>query len=313
MAIHHSNDGALGQPLCADCYDYRGAVLFNWWAPELWRRFTINLRRSLAALLEYRETELVQRVRVSFAKVAEFQRRGLVHFHAIIRLDGPGPGWVAPLVDVSLARLQDAVRDAIDRTRLVVGASHREALALRWGGENDVKPIGAGADLSENQLTPETVAAYVSKYAIKGSEDFGIGGRPLAGDEARRRGLSEHVARMIDTADELARSVQGLQRLTRWTHMLGFRGHFASKSRRFSVTLGSLRRARASYRRCQDLELRGVVREACHDDDDEETTLLVGEWRFVGVGYTTKGDAALAAASAAYAREWREAMGARRT
>jgi hypothetical protein len=28
-------------------------------------------------------------VRVQFAKVAEFQRRGIVHFHALIRLDGP--------------------------------------------------------------------------------------------------------------------------------------------------------------------------------------------------------------------------------
>ena len=26
--------------------------------------------------------------RVQFAKVAEFQRRGIIHFHALIRLDG---------------------------------------------------------------------------------------------------------------------------------------------------------------------------------------------------------------------------------
>ena len=30
--------------VCADCYDYTGAVLFNASAPELWRRFTIDLR-----------------------------------------------------------------------------------------------------------------------------------------------------------------------------------------------------------------------------------------------------------------------------
>uniref|UniRef100_UPI00313E8928 replication initiator n=1 Tax=Streptomyces sp. AC1-42W TaxID=2218666 RepID=UPI00313E8928 len=28
-------------------------------------------------------------LRVSFAKVAEYQKRGLVHFHAVIRFDGP--------------------------------------------------------------------------------------------------------------------------------------------------------------------------------------------------------------------------------
>jgi hypothetical protein len=38
----------LGTPLCPDCYDYRGAVRFNWHAPELWRRFVIALRRDLA-------------------------------------------------------------------------------------------------------------------------------------------------------------------------------------------------------------------------------------------------------------------------
>ncbi|MEV6785654.1 replication initiator, partial [Streptomyces sp. NPDC051098] len=41
-------------------------------------------------------------LRVSFAKVAEYQQRGLVHFHAVVRFDGPvadaGPatGWVRP-------------------------------------------------------------------------------------------------------------------------------------------------------------------------------------------------------------------------
>ena len=112
---------------------------------------------------------------------------------------------------------------------------------------------------------------------------------------------------MIDTASQLA-TIQGFERLTRWTHMLGFRGHFASKSRRYSVTLGSLRRTRADYRRRQDLERRGI-REVGGDQGGDDTTLLVGEWRLVGVGYTTNGDAALAAASASYARDWREAMG----
>jgi hypothetical protein len=51
------------------------------------------------------------------------------------------------------------------------------------------------------------------------------------------------------------------------------------------------------------------VRELDHDHGDDDTTLLVGEWRFAGVGYSTDGDAALAASTAAYAREWRQAMG----
>ena len=45
---HARDDARLGEPLCPDCYDYTGAVLFNACAPELWRRFTITLRRTLA-------------------------------------------------------------------------------------------------------------------------------------------------------------------------------------------------------------------------------------------------------------------------
>ena len=38
--IHSETDPELGSPLCPDCYDYAGHLAFNWYAPELWRRFT---------------------------------------------------------------------------------------------------------------------------------------------------------------------------------------------------------------------------------------------------------------------------------
>jgi hypothetical protein len=165
-----------------------------------------------------------------------------------------------------------------------------------------LQPILNRPDLAEGELTPKKVEAYIAKYAVKGAEDFGISGRRLDSDRARRQGATDHVVRMIDTAAQLATEIAALAGLTRWTHMLGFRGHFASKSRRFSVTLGCLRQARADYRQRQDLDRRPQVRELDGQAEDDDTTLLVGEWRFVGVGYTTSGDAA-------YAREWREAMG----
>ena len=37
--------------------------------------------------------------------------------------------------------------------------------------------------------------------------------------------------------------------------------------------------------------------------DQLETTLVVGSWRFAGIGWLTTGDAALAAASATRARD----------
>ena len=45
---HSTDDPRLGEPLCPDCYDYAGSVLFNALAPQLWKRFTDALRRHLA-------------------------------------------------------------------------------------------------------------------------------------------------------------------------------------------------------------------------------------------------------------------------
>ena len=56
--VHRDDDPDLGTPLCPDCYDYAGQVAFNWHAPELWRRFTITLRRRLADLLGIPRTQL---------------------------------------------------------------------------------------------------------------------------------------------------------------------------------------------------------------------------------------------------------------
>jgi hypothetical protein len=77
---HHADDPRTGTPICPDCYDYTGAVLFNATAPELWRRFTIGLRRTLARIAGMTQKELNARTRISFAKVAEYQKRGVVHF-----------------------------------------------------------------------------------------------------------------------------------------------------------------------------------------------------------------------------------------
>ncbi len=56
------------------------------------RGFTFTLRRALARQAGLTAKTLAAQMRVSFTKVAEYQRRGVVHFHAIIRLDGPaGP------------------------------------------------------------------------------------------------------------------------------------------------------------------------------------------------------------------------------
>src|SRR4030095_3960699 len=80
-----------GAPLCPACYQYRAHVLFNAIAPELWRRTTIYLPRAFAHAAGLTHAELRRRVRIRFDKVAEYQTRGVIHYHAIIRLDACPP------------------------------------------------------------------------------------------------------------------------------------------------------------------------------------------------------------------------------
>ena len=115
--------------------------------------------------------------------------------------------------------------------------------------------------------------------------------------------MSAHVARIVRTAWDLG-AVDELAGLHRWLHMLGFRGHFATKSRRYSTTLGAIRRERSNYRRRQLDDARPI---GVEDQAGDDSTLVVARWQFTGLGYLTAGDAALALSSAARAREPRDA------
>lgn len=122
-------------------------------------------------------------------------------------------------------------------------------------------------------------------------------------------GVPEHVCRLLAEVRLVAiGGVEAYARMIRWVPMLGFRGHFATKSRRYSTTLGRLRSAR---RRWQLRKLRTQPRDGSTDsaddsdtDEGEDSTLVIGSWSLDGIGWLTGGDAALAATAAAQAREW---------
>ncbi len=109
---HQPDDPRLGRPMCTDCYDYTGHVLFNALAPELWRRFTIYLPRQLARLAGITQKQLRTEARVRFVKVAEYQARGVVHYHAIIRLDAASGDCQPPPAHYTAAMLSEAIRRA---------------------------------------------------------------------------------------------------------------------------------------------------------------------------------------------------------
>jgi Replication initiator protein, pSAM2 len=121
---HDEGDARLGEPICPGCYDTKAQALWNALAPELWRRTTIALRRVLAGELGLTSEEFARRVRVAYVKVAEYQARGAVHFHAVFRLDGrdpTNPGAVLPPPEgSSVELLERAIREAAERARVLV-------------------------------------------------------------------------------------------------------------------------------------------------------------------------------------------------
>ncbi|WP_219501249.1 replication initiator [Nonomuraea ceibae] len=286
-AKHSPDDPRLGEPLCPDCYDYTGSVLFNALAPTLWKRFADSLRRHLAKLGGLALKDLRNHVTVSFAKVAEYQRRGVVHFHAIIRLDGPGGPAVPPPAWATADVLAQAVRHAAHVVSALVPAiENAPARLLKWGAQLDIRPITMDGDLTE-----QAVAGYIAKYATKAAECVGTLDRrinPL--DNLDAFNLRDHAQRLVTQCLRLG-AIDDLKelRLAEWAHMLGFRGHFSTRSRRYSTTLGALRAAREDHVRDHEI---AVGRLPLFDED---TVLVISEWAYAGKGHSA-GDALLAEA-----------------
>jgi hypothetical protein len=314
MEIHAERDPLAGRPFCVECYDYDGQVVWQWWAPELWRRFTIALPRLMAKCLGVTQKQARKLMRLSFAKVGEYQARGVIHFHAIVRLDGPATddeNYPAPLVDVDSQWLVDLIGEAV----ALVGyqaPSVNSALPgylLEFGAQVDARPVHrrAGRDDLSGAIHPETVAAYIAKYSTKSATDLDPGIRPADAHLARIR---ETVFRLSELASityppGLPEPPNPYLLLAKWAHMLGFRGHFASKSRRYSTTMGRLRSARRLFERAKAFGADKIVDLGVLDRDilEDETTLVVNNWRFVGTGWITPGDAVLAAEASVVVRE----------
>ena len=309
---HAEEDPRLGEPLCPACYDAQAQVLWNALAPELWRRTTIALHRALARMVGLGEAQLRRLVRVSYAKVAEFQRRGAIHFHAVIRLDAATecrcPGCLTlPPEPFTAALLEDALRQSVPVIRVPCPPSDEGPNRYaRWGEQLDVRNITSGDDQA-GELSAEQVAGYIAKYATKATESFGSGlDRRLGPDDLEGLDkLPAHVAELVRACWELGgRPELERLRLRAWAHMLGFRGHWSTKSRRYSTTFTVLRRARVAFAKRRRAS-GGVPLDAWDRPEDDQAVIVVASWVYVGTGYETEGERWLALSAAARAREQR--------
>jgi hypothetical protein len=235
---HAEGDPRIGAALCPACYDYEAAAVWNANLGALWRRTITYLPRELAALAGLSVAALRTQVRVAYAKVAEFQARGAVHVHAVIRLDGPDGPDTAPAGGTTAQRLAEAVARTAARVAVTVEGPGGRELIIRWGSQIDTRPITRDRDGGDGQGAG--VAGYLAKYATKDAQKGGgLDRRIRVKGVIERAEISEHARALMRSAWTLS---------PRWAHNLGFRGHFLTKARRYSVTFAALRGVRAEYR-----------------------------------------------------------------
>jgi hypothetical protein len=272
----------------------------------------------------------------------------------VLRLDGidrddpdrvvAAPEWA------TVELLEEAIRTVVERVS--VASPNCEAtggpIQVRWGEQLAIRPIAAfepGRELSD-----EAVAGYIAKYATqdagctrtvdrslccKACKGTGIED-PATGAECQRchgsgstqpldqLKVPDHARRMILTCWDLG-GLPALAklRLRPWAHMLGFGGHFATKSRRYSTTLTALRNVRRDYQTGRTLHALGLdpdtttlrrasirrspddhgpgdgnllvvgntwyqVHDPPGDPDhpDDDTVLLLGHWRYAARGHS---------------------------
>jgi hypothetical protein len=160
--------------------------------------------------------------------------------------------------------------------------------SLTWGGQLDIRPVTPTGELSDTK-----VAGYVAKYATKAAECTGtLDRRVTPADRLDELPVRDHARRHIAACLRLGRLPQFADlRLTAWAHMLGFRGHFSTKSRTYSITLGSLRADRATFQRERAIAAGLVLAPA------SDTTLVLADWHYAGRGDPPSAAALLAAAS----------------
>lgn len=157
-------------------------VVWNHVVGKLWDRTKVRVRRAIGATGK-------SGLRIRYAKVAEYQRRGVVHLHALVRLDGYDPnnpeailqppmligpnGEVMPMISAhELAQTIEAVA-ADSALRTQAHAANPDGWLITWGHKGiDAKPVRNG--LPGGELTEQHVAGYLAKYATKATEITGV-------------------------------------------------------------------------------------------------------------------------------------------
>ena len=155
---------------------------------------------------------------ISHGKAAEMQRRGAVHFHAILRLDGTDPDQpdaiVAPPAAFTAADLETAIRAAAAHAHFITPPHHDQPQGwpIGWGDPDkgtDVRHIrlSGSDDVTDDMVAGYAVVAYLVKYMTKSTEATGHQSMRLTADtiDVYADASGDHVARLIAACWHLGR------------------------------------------------------------------------------------------------------------
>ncbi|TDQ53348.1 hypothetical protein EV190_104137 [Actinorugispora endophytica] len=325
--LHGLDDALIGTPLNPATYDYEGAILFNAHASALWARFTTYLRRELAAGLGKTQKAAHAVLRVSFAKVAEYQQRGLVHFHAVIRLDGPD-GSSQPPPPYATAAVRHCRRTHQGRPRRCRAGPRHGRLGC---GRGTRTRLGRTVRRARDRLLRHRRRIHRSgRGRLRGEVRHQVRRRlrrprpcpvlpPLRGTRrhraAPRNAAPVHRVRRHRAGSAAVPARRRPARAADDPHLLGagkaagvrppealevgaharLPGPLLHQVRAYSTTLGALRAARRAWR-TEQARVHASLPEPTPD-----STLVVGHWAYQGSGYSPGG--ALLAAAVWHRRE----------
>jgi hypothetical protein len=211
-ARHAEDDDCLGEPLCRECFDYRGAVIWNHMLGKLWRHTNIYVKRALAREAGMTEKRLLRRVRLAYAKVAKYQKRGLVHVHVLVRLDRAMPEYREHEVHPPAKRftaelLERALRAAVADVSAPIDAELGDG-RVHWGERLDLHQLTTCDARGE-------IAGYLAKYSTKSTELAGGLLHRIDADDVDTAPVREHVRSFMRQAFELNATAVQQQRQER--------------------------------------------------------------------------------------------------
>ncbi|MGK5681348.1 replication initiator [Actinoplanes sp. URMC 104] len=221
-ARHAADDPELGRPLCLECYDHDHHVVWNLHSGELWHRTKQAADRYIAQLCRIRglppvakatvggNIRIVAPAQLTHGKAAEFQRRAVVHFHALVRLDGVHPhdpdAVIAPPAGIDAEDITAAFRHAVETINFTTPAhpARPDGWQIRWGDpykgfDAQVLTLAGDGSITDDMIADQLAkAGYLAKYATKSTEATGYSSTRITDDTASQHDPDgDHVDRLV--------------------------------------------------------------------------------------------------------------------